>query len=219
MPRIFLTLSFITLLATGCDDSSLPVQSSLHPTTEQKPVVTVVPIIDSSQSDYSWNLSDELSSFLYTRFSQQDLFYLVDLSEAQLKRKKLTEVHNPFGTDLSWIKKAFQGDEFVVFLELLEHDEVIRKDRSSKSLDPKMCAADLKMAMRIRVFDLRGKEPNVILQEIVRHCHFIPRSYTKLNFEQVSWKQENYSLSPLAIAHRDFMREIAERLEGYILLN
>ena len=172
MLRVFCTLFCLALIATGCDETS-----SLYTYTEsipkKKPVVSIIPIVDNTRQQYTWSLSDELTALLYSHISQTDSFYLVDLSQAQQKRQFLQECHNPFGTDVSWVKKAFQGDEFVVFLELVEHEERIRKDWQ-RGTYPQSCAADLNMSIRIRVFDLRDKQPKVILQEILHKAHFIP---------------------------------------------
>lgn len=218
MSRFILSLSLLAILATGCDDQQSGSQAYHQSAASAKPVVAVVPVIDNTKDARSWNISDELTTALYSRLSQDNRFYLVDLSEVRAKTKKLHDNQNPFGTEFSWIKKVFQGDEFVAFAELIEHEEILRQDRK-KSIDPKTCAADLKMGMRLRVFDLRGKEPKIVLQEMIHNTHFVPRQYTKMNFQQPSWGEDSFSFSPVGLAHGDFTKEIAQRLEDYIALH
>ena len=186
--------------------------------TQEKPIVSIVPVIDNTKSDYDWSLSDELSSTIYYRLAQQDNFFIVDAPQVRAKTKKLKEGENPFGPDISWVKKAFQGDDFVVFLELVEHEEVYKQDRK-KTADPQECSADLNMSMRVRVFDLRGTEPKTVLQELVHDSHFIPRQFTQANFYQVPWGHASFSISPIGLAHAEFTKEIASRLEDYILMS
>jgi hypothetical protein len=220
MSRFMLGISSLALIAGGCDgDNNSSNTQAYHQTpTQSKPTVSIVPVIDNTKSSYDWSLSDELSSELYYRLSQQDRLFLVDAPKVRAKTKKLKGKDDPFGPDISWVKNAFQGDEFVVFLELVEHEEVIEQNRKKPS-HPKNCNADLNMSMRIRVFDLHGKEPKIILQELLHDTHFIPRQFTQENFYQVPWGDESYSISPIGLAHAKFTNELADRIEDYILLS
>jgi hypothetical protein len=217
MSRFILSLSLMALIASGCGgDGSSNDQAYRQEPLKNKPVVSVVPVIDNTKNDYDWNLSDEFSSAIYYRLSQHSRLSIVDAHKVRAKTKKLGERNNPFGPDISWVKSSFPGDEFVVFLELVEHEEVLNQNRKKPS-DPKNCSADLNMTMRARVFDLRGSEPKVILQELVHDTHFIPRPFTRENFYQVAWGDESYSISPIGLAHAKFTKEIALRIEDYIL--
>ena len=218
MSRIIMSLALLSILAVGCDDQQSSTQAYQHAPQQAKPVVSIVPVIDNTKDACNWNISDELTSALYARLSQDNNFYLVDISQVRSKTKKLHDNQNPFGTDIGWIKKVFQGDEFIAFAELIEHDEILRQDRK-KSVDPKTCAADLKMAMRLRVFDVRGKEPKIVLQEIITNRHFVPRQYTKMNYHQPAWGEDGFSFSPVGLAHGELTKEIAQRFEDYILLS
>jgi hypothetical protein len=207
----------LALFATGCHDSSQET-SVLHESgAPLKPVVTVVPVIDSTKHDLSWNLSDELTNAIDYRLETNDNVYLVEPAKTRASIRKLKETYNPFAMDTSWVKKTFNNEEFVVFLELIDHEEVLRQDKKNLA-DPQHCSADLNMSMRVRVFDLRGDQPHVILQELVRHTHFVPRQFTQVNFYQASWGEESFSISPIGLAHAEFIEEIAERIEDYILL-
>ncbi len=216
MLRFITCVSLLALIAGGCDDQNNQntAQAYSKPATKGKSTVSIVPVIDITKSDYDWNLSDELSSAIYYRMAEQNSFAIVDAPHVRAKTKKL-KGENPFGPDISWVKKAFQGDQFVVFMELVEHEEVTKQDRK-KTADPKDCSADLNMSMRVRVFDLRGNEPKIVLQELVHDTHFIPRQFTQANFYQVPWGHESFSISPIGLEHAEFTKEIASRVEDYI---
>lgn len=217
MSRFILSVSLLALVAAGCSGNSTQGNSQAYsqPATKTKSIVSIVPIVDNTASNYDWNLSDELSSAIYNRLAQQDDFTIVEASRVRAKTKKLKQSDNPFSPDTSWLKKAFQGDDFVVFLELIEHEEVYKQDRK-RTASLEECSADLNMSMRVRVFDLRESEPKVILQELVHDSHFIPRPFTQVNFYQVSWGHESFNISPLGLAHAEFTKEISSRLEDYI---
>jgi hypothetical protein len=217
MSRFILSVSLLALIAAGCDDdNSNGNQAYKQEQTKAKPVVAVVPIIDNTKNDLTWNLSDELSSNLYYRLAQNKHLSLVESSKVRIQTKKLGDRHNPFGADISWVKNAFQGEDFVVFLELVEHEEVLKQSKKNPT-DPMNCSGELNMSMRVRVFDLRGKEAKIILQELVHDSHFVPRQFTQVNFYQVAWGDPSFSSSPLGLAHEKFTKEVTSRIEDYIL--
>jgi hypothetical protein len=219
MSRILITLSALSLIATGChDEGAKKTQSIGQAPSQGKPKLAIVPVVDNTKNDYAWNLSDELSSELYSKIAKQHHFAIEDAPHVRAKLKKFGDKNNPFASDYAWVKKAFQGDQYVAFMELVEHEEVIKQNQK-KTSDPKDCNAELNMSMRIRVFDLRGEEPKVILQELVHDTHFIARPFTQENFYQVAWGEVGFNVSPIGLAHAEFTKEIADRIEDYILMS
>lgn len=218
MSRIALTGMLLALITTAChQDQTSDDQTAFHlEQFKSKPTVTLVPVINSTQAQVEWNLSDELSSEIYYQLSQNKEFSLVAPNKVRATVKKLKENQNPFGVDIQWIKKTFADDQFVVFLELVEHEEVLRQERN-KPTAAENCAADLNMSMRIRVFDVRNEEPKVILQELLHDSHFIPRPFTHVNFYQTSWEDDNFTITPMGLAHAQFTKTISSRLKDYIL--
>ncbi len=194
----------LLLLVASCTQHASPQQENACVYTHQRPIVALVPVVDNTHSNLPWSLSEELTSAIHYRLMQKDTFYLID----QEKIRKCKTIDNPFGSDLTWIKKAFFQNEFVVFLELISHEETAAKDSPT----------ELSMKMRIRVIDVRQEEPVVILQEIIHDSHYLPKQFTGDHFHQIEWGKENYNISPLGIAHTQLSREVASRIEDYVLL-
>jgi hypothetical protein len=218
MSRFLLGISILALMMGGCDDSDVgSTQAYSQAPAQKKPTVSIVPIIDNTKSHYEWSLSDELSSALYERIAQQDHLALAEVPKVRAKVKRLDEKNHPFSSDISWVKHRFEGDDFVVFLELVEHEEVVLQNRKKPS-EAKNCNADLNISMRVRAFDVRGDTPRVILQELIHDTHFISRAFTQENFYQVPWGDASYSISPVGLAHAKFTRELADRIQDYILM-
>lgn len=215
MRRALLNLLSLTLV-TGCSLHLVTQEDSMQQTqtSSLKPIVAIVPVIDHTE-DSDWNLSDEFTYCINRQLAQKNHLFLVDLDKIRAITQQFALTQNPFGQDISWLKKTFSHQEFVVFLELVEHNEVARQD---KPLDLTKCSAELLMTMRIRVFDLRQEEPKVILQELVHESHFIPRPFTRNNFQQEKWGHEMFIISPMGLAHTHFIKHICNRLEDYILL-
>ena len=182
--RVALVLS-LALFTLGCNQQNSSQATRYHDDGRLKPIVAFVPVFDHSDNDLSWDVSEELSQTIYHRLTQKNRLYLVAPEDMRVLTHKLTNQQNPFGSDLGWMRKAFANQEFVVFLELVEHEEV--PVQSSRSAAPEELSANLNMSVRIRVVDVRGAEPHVVLQELIHDTHSIPRQFTKENFYQVPW--------------------------------
>lgn len=201
---------------TGCqkDNDSTTALSESKIT---KPAVAIVPLIDNSEQSLGWNISDEITYTLCSKLDQKNLFNLALPSQIRTQTKRMKGKNNPFGEDIAWMKQVFAEEDFVVFLELLEHREIPKE--TSKPTPPAMLAADLKVGLRIRIIDNRGETPKVTLQEILQDSHFIPRQFNQYNFDQCSWDTEEFGLSPVGIAHSQLIKEVKDRIESYILLS
>jgi hypothetical protein len=219
MSRWMLSFSLLALVLAGCDDDRQNGQvTSYQSTSEKKPMVSIVPVIDNTKNNYEWSLSDEFSSELYDRLSRRNHLNLSDAKKVYEKARRLKESQSPFSSDISWVQNAFQGDEFVVFLELVEHEELFRQD-PKKSFALAECSANLNITMRVRIFDLRGGQPKIVLQELLHDTSFVPRQFTSENLYQVCWGNVSYSISPVGLAHAKFSKELTSRIEDYILIS
>ncbi|MCC6128019.1 MAG: hypothetical protein IT584_02330, partial [Chlamydiae bacterium] len=118
----------------------------------------------------------------------------------------------------SWMKVDFAGQEFVVFMELVQHDIVPASKEKKKDAPSQEMASNLNMAVRIRVVDLRGASPKIVLQEQVKESYYIPRALIPTDYRRTTWGSEDYRSSPMGIAHSQLAQEISARLSDYILL-
>jgi hypothetical protein len=125
---------------------------------------------------------------------------------------------NPFGPDLSWMKREFPDQEFAAFLELVEHDQVAAKGDPVPVLSPQEVSTNLNLGVKVRLVDLRGTSPKIVLQELVRESYYIPCSLLPTDYELISWGEEGFDSSPVGIAHGRLISEVAHRLNDYILL-
>ncbi|MBS0616390.1 MAG: hypothetical protein JSR58_07570 [Verrucomicrobia bacterium] len=203
----FLLLSVLMLASCQKDSGS---ETAVQETpVAGRPIVAVVPFIDHSDHGLSWNVADELTKGLYVKLLEKHDLYLMNHDKVMAALKKLSSDNDPFGTNLSWVKRAFAGSEFVVFTELAQHEEVPEAGSDS--------AAELQIALRVRVIDLRGQKPQIILQEVVRKTEHVARPFTKANFTEVPWGDEMFEISPLGMTHASLTKELASRIDDYIL--
>jgi hypothetical protein len=215
MTRWMTGLFLLSLCTYGCQHAQNNQAAAVQEQPLAKPIVAVVPVIDHSHSELGWNLSEELTHSISARLLKHDQIYLANPEKVQASVRKLKETQDPFSSNLSWVKRAFSQNEFVVFMELVEHKEYPLHTESDSQDSP----AELSIAMRVRVVDIRGSEPKIVLQELLQDSQHIPRQFTRANFDQVPWGADTFDISPVGMAHAQLTKELASRLEDYILLS
>lgn len=208
-------LFFICFIVSSCQKTE-PTTALLQSSQKQKPVVAIVPLIDNSDHTLGWNLSDEITYTLFSKLEHSPSFELTALTKTKNQIKKLQQHHNPFSKTLNWVKPHFPAEDFVVFLEMIEHNE--NPNLADDKATPSNASAQLNLMVRIRIVDLRTSSPTVVLQEILQNSHFIPRQFTRYHFHQASWNTEEFAISPVGIAHAQLIKEIKQRVEDYIVI-
>ncbi|WP_316358173.1 CT253 family lipoprotein [Candidatus Neptunichlamydia sp. REUL1] len=219
MLKRFGLISALCLTLFGCSSNNNYDQvTRFHDDGRAKPVVAFIPVFDRSDAQVGWSLSDEFTDQLRGRLQKQNSFYLNTPDEINQVVANLSAEDNPFSTNIDWIKDAFDRHEFVIFAELVEHD-IHSKPLKGSFVDKITPSSELSLSMRIRVFDLRGSHPEVILQEFVHQDHLIPKP-SKLNEPNPEkWKKMTFIVSPMGLAHMQFSKEVIKRVEDYILLS
>ena len=212
--NIFTCFIALSLLAS-CRDTQQG--SSISGSLDQnKSTVAIAPVIDNTKHTTSWDLSDEITYSLFYKLGQKENLQVEDPYKTKSITRKLKSTNDPFGEDINWVKKSFTNEDFIVFVEMLEHDEVANV--SDKNQNPQDCSANLQLTARVVVVDNRTDYPQVILQEVVSDKHFIPRQFNRYNFRQVAWGSDDFHVSPTGMAHFQFLKEISNRIEDYISL-
>lgn len=214
MYRGAVLLCAISLILGGCYQNSDHLTIFSEARASNRPIVSFVPVIDTSKSDLNWDVSQELTKAIRERLTQKNQVYMVGEQPVAAAAEKALSAHDPFAIDTSWVRRSFPQNEFVVFMELMKHTEtpVMAKEDSP---------ALLLISVRVRVIDVREKTPKVVLQEIVEQSHHVPRQFTKANCSQVAqvlWGDEAFDVSFLGIAHDQLCKELATRVEDYILI-
>ncbi len=203
-----LLFSFSCLLLPSCASKQKPAAPSAA-FQKKAPAVVIAPIVDSTNCDTSWSLSEELTTLIYKKVQKNQKFILPSYDTLE---NELSFSHNPFGNDLSWLKKSFPSHQFVVFLELVEHE--MKGSAKNNLLSPR--SMHLNMSIRVRIVDLRGKKPSLLLQELVQNSYFIPHTLTHVDYTHTSWGSKDYLSTPLYQAHSELLEEVAERIADYI---
>ncbi len=205
----YLSAIIVSLLAVGCNQSTDFI-TRYHEDGRAKPEIAITSMIDTTSFELPWSLSEEFTSSLVQQVGVGGKLYVVATED-----DVFTE--NPFGQDLNWIKREYADHEFVAFLELVEHEiaptSKVRKDPTSQQF-----STNLNMAIRLRIVDVRGQTPVIVLQEMVKDSYFIPKTLMPTDYATAVWGTSEYQKSPIGIAHKQIIQEVASRIKEYVLL-
>ncbi len=214
-------LLFITLfiVSVGCNISGSKDQTMrYHDDGREKPIVTIVPFFDRVQFSGSWDLSEELTMLLRQRVQKKGNLFLTDQEGTASIVSNLNDKRHPFDPDCHWLKEHFQNEQFIVLLELIEHDISTKSIKLPFSEEFKSDYY-LDMLVRMRVVDLRKPAPEIILQEFLNYSHKIPKQGLEIDYQKNHFGKSSYLSTPLAVGHNTLCKKIAVRLEDYILLS
>jgi hypothetical protein len=199
------------LFLLSCSQMHFQDQTTYHDDGRKKPIVCLLGVFDSSMSDLPWSLSEEFTTQIQQKIMQSRKLYLVQ--DYPLVNYLLSQDRNykPFLQDLEVLHNLPLQSEYVVFMELIKHD--LKKASETISLTEK-----LDMAIRVRIIDLKGKTPRIILQELFEKKIDILGSLSLIDYRSNTWGSASFSVLPLGVAHNDFCNALAERIEEYILV-
>lgn len=206
MIRYIALAIFSLLVFTSCSNNQGDSTASrFYDDGRARPVVAISSVIDSTTYDLPWSLSEELTYLIKNQLSNNKNLFL---SSTEVMDESLTNTDNPFDVNISWMKDRFDNSEFLVFLELLNHNE-LKKDNIS----------NLEMSMRIRIVDVRAKEPKIILQECIDDNYYIAKGSIKEDYQNTIWGSSEYANSRMGLAHKQLSKEISDRISDYIALS
>ena len=198
----------LTLTAIACSKSGSDL-TRFYEDGRAKPVVAIASVIDATSVDLPWSLSEELTSMIVDGVSQGGRICV-------MAKDELAATDAPFGPDLSWMKKEFPEDQFVVFLELVEHNIAAVEPKTGAA--PFETAMNLNTTVKLRVVDVRSLSPKIVLQEQVRNSYFIPKNMVPTDYAVSGWGTNEFPRTPMGQAHRQLVHEITLRINDYILL-
>lgn len=203
-----MSILILAAAAVSCSRNQTETFSRFHEDGRAKPTVAIASMIDTTSFDASWSISEELTNGIMSQIASTGAIYVHSQEESPF-------TDNPFGGDLTWMKREFQGEEFVAFLELVEHEFAPVRTKGASLQE---ASSNLNMAVRIRVIDLRPDNPRIVLQEMIRDSYFVPKTLIPTDYSVDVWGTENFRKSPMGVAHAGFIKEIASRIADYVLL-
>jgi len=204
----FVFASVLVILAAGCAHTN-DFMSRYHEDGRAKPIATITSVIDTASFEAPWSLSEEFTSMIVSQVGRSGKIYV-------LSKDDETFSENPFGSDISWMKREFPNQEFIVFTELVEH-ELVPAVKNKKDPNQEL-SSNLNLALRLRIIDLRGASPLVVLQEILKESYFIPKTLIPVDYTTTVWGHPEFAKTAMGIAHTQIAKEASARISDYIMI-
>lgn len=202
-------LALCLLAFSSCQKRSMDSLSMFNQAGDLKDKLALVHMIDSSAYPHTWNVSDELTETLNKELSRKDTFYVMDIKN----EVELSTIKNPFSNDTRWILQDFAHVDYVVFTELLKHEQITEKN------NPYPSNYTLDIALRVRVFKKKENRFEVVLQEIQKDSFILPTIFQNSFMTQPNYQEKGFELSPIGLAHQKFISAAAKRIRDYIQKN
>jgi hypothetical protein len=214
---LILSLSLL-LLATGCGRHNscsygvAPAASASH----VLPRVAILPVVNECGEPLPWRLSDELTERFGTTFARREGMTLLspEVGRALAAELEHVDLFSPTLRDL-------RGDgrcDVLVATELIDHELVPYRGQKIQQLyaiDGEV-GSILMMKLRLRVIDLRGESPKVVLQEIVNSNHLVRRRDEAIDYLVHGWGAPQFAETAVGIAHERLAEDTAGRVAQYV---
>ncbi len=94
--------------------------------------------------------------------------------------------------------------EFEVTMQLMQQEEAVQSP------------SEMSIGIHLKIVDLRSEKPRIVLQEILRITTLLEKPFYA--FGESDLQGDQFSVSPLGMAQSKLSRDIATRIEDYILL-
>ncbi len=215
MQRFFLFF-MATIICTGCS-RDYGEFIKYHDDGRMKPRVAFVPVIDRSQQDLPWDVSDELTIGMREKLRLNGQLYLT--KPQSIRRAYLTRSAEEWlSGDLEELRIFAPEHDFVVLTELVDHKHELYKRQKIKPVYPAKgeVGSVLMMTAHVRVIDIRQEEPRVVLNQYVHSNHMIPKKRMDLDYRQIPWKATTYLETPVGRAHARLQRDLVAQVEQYV---
>lgn len=214
-----LSIVFVATIATlfsGCAnhyrDTALYSSSG-----RAKPLIAVLPVIDSTdKKPYNWDLSQEFTTEIRKHVADSSRLYLLNVGGATSISAALNTPHVDEIPDT--LLDALAPAEFVLVSEVIDERITPVGLKNANASRPHLADTGTKisLAIRLRVIDLRGKEPKIALQEVIYEDHDVSKAYSTGDHNKCPWGDVKYGLTPIGMAHSKAIRKLVAHVEGYV---
>ena len=179
-----------------------------------KPRVVILPIVDSSEAGLSWSPSEGLMRILHEELMDSGRCFV--LSEEEMGPARTTIMNTDFlNSDLPGISCSFA--DFVVALELIEHDLLPCENKILPCPPSTMCNCMFMTKIRIKIVDTRRAIPHVILHEIISKTYRVPKEYSRWFHENVCSDDAKNFQTLFYNAHYPIMCDVAQRIDSEVM--
>lgn len=164
--------------------------------------IAIAPLLDRANCNLPWSVSAEITNGVREQMADSYGIYV-------LPREKTDPVFDRIPVEELYGREAtgaarLQGTDFLLLMELMSHTEVPYQRKQ--------------LQLRLRILDLRGEEPRLVLQEIIHNKLTVNKglSWKEVDYALVKWPSDDYLRTPVGRAHARLARDVAKQVEHYV---
>lgn len=208
-----LSIFVLTVFTFGCGPRYID-YFPCHDDGVVKPVVALLPLIDDSELDNSFDLPNELTKSMRCEIRNSGELYLLPHNEVEMHLSQMGKA-DIFGKKDALLSQHFCNADFVVLTELISH-EIIPYEVNTNIIKSILDRKTLQISMRIKILDVRDSAPHIVLQEILTNQYPILRRDLEIDLNNLQIDSENYKYSSICRAHQQLVYTVVKRMEEVI---
>lgn len=216
MRKRVIILGLTTLLFTSCEHTYSTNQLMVHQDGRTKPKLLLMDVLDHSNSILPWDLAAEFNLSLNEQLQNFGTIYLKNFDDLQSDLDPI-ELSKTIQRTPQKVPSNLPGIEFLAAIELIEHRLVPLSQKPNVS-HPDAQTQNLNIRARLKIFDLRKKEPELILSEIIRYQSYIPWQLSTINYKKHHYLTTQYKITPIGLGNKQISQSIAQRIHDYVLI-
>lgn len=206
-------LVFFALVCAGCTSQYSDFFPHFNDGTP-KPQVALLDVFDDTKDGSSPELCTDLSKQVYNRLMMNGKIYIPPKGVLQKQFSSCSSDDLANNKDLMAFLH-FQPEHFVVVLELVEFKQIPYLRNKIKAFFPTHVRVDeaniLAMKMRVKIIDIRGGEPKMIRQELIKTNYALEKGEYEESMQKL--KSPGFAGTPVGRAQERFVSEIVQKIE------
>lgn len=203
---LFVSLSIFLSCSKVSQEDSL-----YHNDGRIKTSIALSAVRDLSDSDFPVNSSEKLTEQIRENIVSENDFYVIPF---EIANHTSYSFHSPLHL------KEHTKTDYLAILELIEQKEEPYTGQHVRPLypvaDKTQIRSLIQLKMRVKVYDMRGEKPELILFEILPSNHLIPTEMRSLDLKKMEKNPKLYQMSGMGTAQIRLAREVAKRICHYV---
>ena len=188
--------------------------AKFHNDGTQKPSVMLAPMMGKASVDVSWSVKSEITDRIYNNLINAGQFYFPSDEGALSYVLGKQDISSCSDARMHDITKS----NFIVLVELIDHKEVPYTGQVIKPIYPcdGKIGSVIMMTAMIKVLDMRGKKPKIVLHEVLYSNHLVEKAKSFADYTENQYGSAIYKYTAYNMAHARLANDIAKNVVKYI---
>lgn len=213
-----LSCCFLFLLLAGCQKHTTQCSNYVAYTDEGtlKPRIALASVTDSSGTNLSWDVSDEIISGINYYMRLDGELNVIPQNDVYAKMALLGDI-DPYAANLTPWKSFCNNDDFIVLIDVFKREELpYEKGKFSQIYCDTLNQSGnvLSLKARLKIIDIRAQQPKLVLYEVNDFNYMLPLGYE--NQQIAKWGDPDYNRTYIGKVHDRLICQLTQRINMVI---